>query len=167
MPEAISNSLAKEQFSLAFIRAIATVAGFAASKPEVDDDSIDLVVAGRGVYGSLKSPRLELQVKCTGSPTLDSTDLIFGGLSMKNYDDLRGQTLVPRLLVVATVPDHVPENWIRHTAVELALLSTARWVSLHGRPEILGQDSTTIRLPLEQHLNVESLRILMETGGRV
>jgi len=35
----------KEQFSNAYVRAVASVAGFTLAKPEVDDDSIDLMNA--------------------------------------------------------------------------------------------------------------------------
>jgi len=166
MPDQLPASTAKEQFSLAFIRAVSTVAGFSASQPEVDLDSVDLVIAARGVYGSLRSPRLELQVKCTGSAAMDEADLVFSGLSIKNYDDLRGQTLIPRLLVVAVVQGHDADDWIRHSPEELALLSCARWVSLFGLPDIVGQGTTTVRLPKDNHFNVASLRDLMHTGGR-
>jgi hypothetical protein len=166
MPDLLPPTTAKEQFSLAFIRAIATVAGFTATKPDVDDDSVDLVLAARGIYGSLRSPRLEIQVKCTGSSTFDDDSLVFPGLSMKNYDDLRGDTLVPRLLVVVVVDGHDVERWIRHAPEELALLGSARWVSLFGMPEISNQASTTVRLPRDNNFNVASLRSLMQSGGR-
>ena len=34
----------KEQFSIAYVRAVASAAGYGVQKPDVDDDSIDLRV---------------------------------------------------------------------------------------------------------------------------
>ena len=60
----------KEQFSVAYVRAIAALAGYSFYKPEIDDDSVDLGIVGRDGTGPLSSPRLELQLKCTlVSPT--------------------------------------------------------------------------------------------------
>ena len=49
---------------------MATVAGYTLYQPEVDDDSVDLGVAARGGNGTLRSPRLEIQVKCTSTEVL-------------------------------------------------------------------------------------------------
>ncbi|MCL6543278.1 MAG: DUF4365 domain-containing protein [Roseiflexus sp.] len=38
----------KEQFSIAWVRAVVSVAGYAVYHPEVDDDSVDLGIAVRG-----------------------------------------------------------------------------------------------------------------------
>ena len=56
----------KEQFSLAFVRAIAAVSGYRITRCEVDDDSIDLGLKGSRRDGSSRcAPHLDLQVKCT------------------------------------------------------------------------------------------------------
>ena len=68
-------ALQKEQFSLAYIRAVASTAGFGASQPTPDDDSVDLVIYSRNKMGAVKSPRLELQAKCTADTAL--TDAAF------------------------------------------------------------------------------------------
>ncbi len=59
----------KEQFSHAYVKAVAAVAGFAWYKPSVDDDSIDLGLAQRGGGGTTRSPRLEIQLKCHAMAT--------------------------------------------------------------------------------------------------
>ena len=61
---AVDSNRQKEQFSDAFIRAVAAAAGYAVSKPSVDDDSIDWQIAATGGKGTTRSPRLELQLKC-------------------------------------------------------------------------------------------------------
>ena len=50
----------QEQFSNAYLRAVATVAGYSLSKPDVDDDSIDWSIYKRGGNGTKRSPRIEL-----------------------------------------------------------------------------------------------------------
>ncbi|MEZ2225342.1 MAG: hypothetical protein ACBR50_03540 [Microcoleus sp.] len=46
----------KELFSKAYVRAVAAVAGFSVNQLEVDDDSIDLHIVGRGGGGTIFSP---------------------------------------------------------------------------------------------------------------
>jgi hypothetical protein len=53
----------EEQFSRAYVHAVASVAGYALYKPYVDDDSIDCGIAARGDAGIFFSPRVELQLK--------------------------------------------------------------------------------------------------------
>ena len=53
----------KEQFSQAYVRAVASVAGFSVTVPTVDDDSVNAVLAGRSVDGIPCRPRIELQLK--------------------------------------------------------------------------------------------------------
>ena len=50
----------KEQFSKAFVHAVATIAGYGTYQPAVDDDSIDLGIAARGGLHTTRRPRLEL-----------------------------------------------------------------------------------------------------------
>ncbi|MEH2410455.1 hypothetical protein [Nostoc sp.] len=46
----------QEQFSNAYIRAVAAVVGYTLYKQEVDDDSIDLGIAAKGAIGTIRSP---------------------------------------------------------------------------------------------------------------
>jgi len=64
----MSENEQKQQFSFAYVHAIASRAGFACERPGVDDDSVDLTIAARGwvhQQAILRSPRLELQLKAT------------------------------------------------------------------------------------------------------
>lgn len=96
----------KEQFSQAFVQAIAACAGFAWSKPSVDEDSVDMMLSKKGGSGTLRSPRLELQLKCTEKEAMIASDGTFSySIPLKNYDDLRDTSLhIPRILVVVFVP---------------------------------------------------------------
>jgi hypothetical protein len=62
----------KEQFSFAYVRAVAATARIAVNKPTVDDDSVDLIFQQKGTGSIFRSPRLEVQVKCTDAATITS-----------------------------------------------------------------------------------------------
>jgi hypothetical protein len=53
----------KEQFSKAYIKAIAAQIGLNPSKPAVDDDSIDICLEGKGFTGKLRNPRIKVDPK--------------------------------------------------------------------------------------------------------
>ena len=90
----------KEQFSRAYVQAVAACAGFAWSVPSVDDDSVDMTLHQTGGRGTVRSPQLALQLKCKAMGT-PAEDEFSHWLKLKNYDDLRDTTVVvPRILVV-------------------------------------------------------------------
>jgi len=78
----------KEQFSQAYVQAVAAVAGYSWAKPCPDDDSIDLTLAAKGGGGTIRSPKLDVQVKCHAAEVLAEPSFSYA-LKIKNYDDLR------------------------------------------------------------------------------
>jgi hypothetical protein len=151
----------KEQFSAAYVRAVASAAGYAVSRPEVDEDSVDMTLSARGVAGTLRFPRLDVQLKCTARSLLRDGFLRFP-LKKKNYDELRGEDiLVPRILVVVTVPGGVPD-WLLQSEEELALRHCGYWLSLREAPERGTGSSVTVQIPRENILSVEALARIME-----
>lgn len=153
----------QEQFSLAYVRAVATVAGYSLYQPEVDDDSVDLGIAARGGNGALRSPRLEVQIKCTSTEVLFDREVRFG-LKLKNYDDLRLPCHVPRALVVVVVPD-ATEAWLSHSEDELILRRCGYWVSLLGRPESPNESKVTVHLPRTNLFSPAALQAMMVSVG--
>jgi Domain of unknown function (DUF4365) len=103
----------KEQFSYAYIYAVALTAGYSfqvAAKP-LDFDGIDIILAGGSGGGIIRYPRLELQVKCT-SLDLVSNDIIRYPLALKNYNELRVENVqTPRILAIVVVHDNL-NNWL-------------------------------------------------------
>ncbi len=86
----------KEQFGNAFIHAAAAAAGLATCRPGVDEDSVDWIIHQSGGSGTIRSPRLEVQLKCTACPEGDTEGFRYP-LGTKNYRDLiRVDLLVPR-----------------------------------------------------------------------
>lgn len=83
------SSQQKEQFSIAYLRAVVAVAGYNITSVEVDEDSIDIGLRGNRRDGGLhKAPVLDVQAKCTATDDGQGHSLPFD-LSIKNYEDLR------------------------------------------------------------------------------
>jgi len=154
----------KQQFSHAYVKAVAAVAGFAWSQPSVDDDSIDLGLAQRGGAGTVRSPRLEMQLKCHAMATPAEPDFAFW-LKLKNYDDLREPTEVKRILVVVLVPDDLAD-YLAESETELAMRRCGYWYSLRGMPATANQTGETIRIPRAQAFTVQALQEIMQRIGQ-
>jgi len=150
----MDESIQKEQFSHAFIRAVASAAGCAADRPEVDRDSVDLMLRG---YAT----RLDLQLKCTAREVLHGDEIRLP-LKLKNYDDLRPENvLVPRILVVVLVPRDA-EEWLEQSEEEMLVRHCAYWRSLRGLPDTENEVSVTLGIPRSQIFDVPALGRLME-----
>jgi hypothetical protein len=150
----------KEQFSRAYVLAVAAASGYAWYEPSVDDDSIDLGLAEKGGRGTVRSPRLELQLKCHSAETPSSGSFSYN-LKIKNYEDLRDATVqVPRILVVVLVPEDVAD-WLTATENELVLRRCGYWVSLRGEPATTNQNTIAVSIRRDQGFHPESVRALM------
>lgn len=156
----------QEQFSKAYVRAIAAVAGFNICTYEVDNDSIDLgLVGNRRVGVDVRSPRLDVQLKCTMSDSGQGTELPFY-LVLKNYDDLRDSDVhTPRILVVVCVPEDVPE-WLHEQPEATAMRRCAYWFSLRGMEPSKNETKERVHIPRTQGFTVAALTQMMDTIGR-
>ena len=150
----------KEQFSITYIRAIAAVAGYSLYRPEIDNDSVDLGILSRGGTGKIFSPRLELQLKCTARDVLENNSIKYP-LIIKNYHDLRINSLVPRILVIVLVPEKITD-WIKQTEVELCLRYCAYWVSLRGMPDTTNTTNVTIEIPRSNQFTPDALQTIIQ-----
>jgi len=150
----------KELFSKAYVRAVAAVAGFSVNQLEVDDDSIDLHIVARGGGGIIFSPELNLQLKCTSRDVLDGQFIRYP-LKIKNYNDLKVNSQVPRILVVVLVPENV-EDWLQQSELEMCMKNCAYWVSLRGQPERQNTTNITVELPRSHQFTVEALKSIMQ-----
>lgn len=86
-------------------------------------------------------------------------------LPVKNYNDLRGETLVPRALVVLHLPAD-SRNWLEQTEDELISRRCAYWVSLQGLPDPDNRQNVTVWLPRKNLFSVENLQAIMERLSR-
>jgi len=157
----------KQQLSVAYVHAVAARAGYACQIVHVDDDSIDVQLAARGrVHDKavLRSPKIDLQLKATAQPVLRNDHLAFA-IPLKNYNDLREESLVPRLLVVLLLPEDT-ERWLEQTEDQMISRHCAYWSTLLGKPETDNTTSVTVHLPRAQQFTVASLQDLMQKVAR-
>lgn len=154
----------QEQFSIAYVRAIASVAGYSVEKPEVDADSIDLRITQCGgeddTYPDIEG--LGVQLKCTYAHTPNEEQgCIKFPLSIKNYNDLRRNNMSPRILVVVHTPKDLA-GWLAHSDDSLTLYHSAYWVSLRNHPATQNTNNITIDVPLNQRFTVDGLVRIMD-----
>jgi hypothetical protein len=157
----------KQQLSIAYVHAIAASAGFACERPVVDDDSVDVMIAAQGkVHDTsvLRSPRIEVQLKATSQDVLAEEHLPYP-LPIKNYNDLRNETAVPRLLVVLLLPPN-PTEWLEQSEEQMISRRCAYYLSLLGQPDSSNTTTVTVRLPRTQCLTATNLREMMERVSR-
>ena len=156
----MTENLRKEQLSLGYVRLIAALAGFSTVRPELDDDSVDLIIRSDGRF-DIRSPSLEIQLKATSDQGVLKPAVLALPISRKNYDDLRRRTSVPRLLVVFLMPDE-RDALFDQTEEQLTLRRCAYWTSLSGL-EATEHQTRTVHIPRANLLTPEALRRLMET----
>jgi hypothetical protein len=157
----------KQQLSVAYVHAVAASAGFACQATIVDDDSVDVTIAAKGrvhEQSVLLSPRLEVQLKASSQDILRDDHVAFP-LPVKNYEELRCDTMVPRLLVVFVLPDE-PRDWLEQSEDQMITRRCAYWRSLLGSPDTKNKETVTVHLPRTNCLTVESLRSMMEAASR-
>jgi hypothetical protein len=154
----LSVSAAQEQFSKAFILAMASLAGCSVAEPKPDDDSIDWTLSCRLAP---RRPKLDLQVKSTNDGT-GTEAAIHYPLKRKNYDELiLADLLTPRLLVLVVVPPD-PLAWLTASPEALVLRHCAYWVSLRGLPATDNETSVTVEVPRANLFDVSALMGLMQ-----
>lgn len=135
----------KENYSKAYIRSIAAVAGCVVEMPENDRDSIDLKIRGYpSSQGKLKTVTIDVQLKCTWNYTQHDDSIGFR-LKIKDYNDLRRQSHFPFILVVVLVPKNKNE-WIEQSEENLLMRYCGYWASLENMPAE-SSDKIIIRIP--------------------
>ena len=162
--KAMDLNLQKEQFSNAYVRAVAAAAGFQVYKPEPDIDKIDWVIAAPGPRKTVRSPKVEIQLKCTSREILRAHHLAFF-VDSETYDNLRDPNhMVPRILLVVVVPNEV-NDWLVHAEENLALHHCGYWFSLRDLPPSDNETGETIHIPRAQQFTVDALTGMMERLG--
>lgn len=150
----------KQLLSRSYVGAIAAQIGLRSAIPDVDDDSVDLILQGRGFSSVIRNPQIEVQLKCT---ELDKgcTEFFSFQLPVKNYNDLRGDDLIcPRYLFVLVVPQD-SNYWLSYETDHLKIKYKCYWVSLKNLDETNNENSITIKIPRKNLLTAASLKSIM------
>lgn len=152
----------KDHFSRAVVRAVAAAAGVAATVPEHDQDSIDLVLVAPDTDAA-PGPKLDVQLKA--SQNIDPSGETFSfDLPVKNYNDLRRPVYVPRILVVVHVPPD-PADWLVGDPEKIVLRRCAYWVSLAGAPETTNTSTISVNVPTEHVFDMDALHQNLQPPG--
>ena len=122
---------------------------------KIDIGSVD------GILMSGSSPRslIKFQAKATSRNIVRDGNVRFS-LPIKNYNDLRIPTKVPRILIVVLMPRD-PDQWVSQTEDELCLRRCGYWISLEGRPAVTNTSSISIDLPTTNIFSRDHLHDLM------
>ena len=156
----MTPNMQKSRFSLAYIEAVASRAGFQVEEIKVDFDSVDGVLMAN--FG--RRPRIEFQAKATTQDILRGNSIHFP-LPVKNYDDLITETRTPRILIVMLMPSD-DDDWLTQNDYELSLRHCAYWQFLEGREPTKNTSTVTIDIPTTNIFSVDRLTDLMEKAER-
>jgi hypothetical protein len=144
----------KEQFSRAYLLAVATKGGYTLATWNVDKDGVDATIRD----GALM---VDLQLKCTQSPRMANADYSYD-LDVATYDKLRDPNRsAPGYLALIIVPADLT-NWVAHEPDRVLLSCQGYWSKLQDQPAPASTSTTTIRMPREQVLDVSALKRMFE-----
>jgi hypothetical protein len=164
----MSNDL-KADFGQAYVRAIAHAAGYFVQEANraVDNDGVDLTLLSRDPTGSVRSPRLDVQLKTTACA--GTADPFPVDLPIKNYTELSDIRLqVPRVLVVVAVPTD-PATWVDATDERLLVRHCGYWHSLHGQTQTTNTTTARVLIARDNRFDVAAVKAIMDrvkNGGK-
>jgi hypothetical protein len=159
----LTRNQIESELSLAYLQALAAVETFAVDVPHVDSDSVDAVISAKGKIDTTSlrhSPRIEVQLKASINTEPNATGDIPFDLPIKNYDDLRVETVVPRLLILLALPKE-QSQWLLHHPDKLILQKCCYYLNLKGLPVSLNNSHQRVYIPTTNLLTPSELRNLM------
>lgn len=126
-----------------------------------DNNGIDATLTAWGPFnngGYLTEVDIKVQLKATiAIPADDGTNLSYFLNGVNRYNDLRTATVdAARILVVLFLPADAQE-WLNHSADELALRKCAYWQSLRGAQATTNGSGATVYLPRAQMFTPQGL----------
>lgn len=111
--------------------------------------------------GALRSPKLDVQLKCQLGLPKARPNWPYD-LKSKNYEDLRYTNyMVPRILIVIAVPPKVCE-WVKQDEEQLLMRHCGWWLSLRGMRASTNKKTVRVQIPRSQRFDVSSLKQIME-----
>lgn len=165
----LTRNQIESELSLAYLQAIAAVEGFAVDVPRIDNDSVDAVISGRGKIDptSLRqSPRIEVQLKASINVQPNQEGKIPFDLTLKNFDELRAETVLPRLLILLALPQQ-KQDWLIHHPDQLILQKCSYYLNLKGLPSSSNLSYQRVYLPTSNILTPQTLKSLMLKASKL
>ena len=159
--EILTSTDRQEALSRAYVATIAAGAGYSLATQDFDRDGVDVQVRAGGVM----LPSLDIQLKATTRLDRSKEEQLRYPLRRHNYDLLRQQTLVPRILVVLALPRE-ERLWISTSIEELIIRHCANWADNKNYPETETEYSVTITLEKQNQFDIENLKDLMKRASK-
>ena len=145
----------KEQFSLAYIHAVAACAGYQFELPSAQRDGID----GHISSDSGLSPIVQFQAKSSARDLLRE-DGVHYPLPVTNFQTLRKETKNRRILIVVMLPDD-PTEWTLRDQEQLCLRASGYWKDLGHERATQNTETVTVLVPSENVFDVTQLQEMM------
>jgi len=151
-----------------FVFALASSAGLLISRPSLDIDGVDWLIGFPGQLGTVRSPKIEVQVKSWSTPEGDDSAWAYR-MRLGHYNALAGVGFeVRRYLVLVIVPaDVAGYATCDHDAMRMS--HAAYWTSLADRPVLpaTGTEAKTVvvAVPRSNLLTPETLKTLVAGDG--
>lgn len=162
MSDALLASTDREEaLSRVYVQAIAAAAGYVVAEMDFDRDGVDLQIRAGGAM----RPCLDIQLKATVNLGTVEGGVCRYPLKRRNYDLLREEAMVPRILVLLELPK-IEQEWIDVTPERMTLRRCAWWASLAGQPETTNKESVTISIQNDRGFDVSGLKTLMERSRK-
>lgn len=152
----------KEQYSIAFVHALATRARCKIQGLDVDDEQVDLTIRQKADHLQFSRVAVDVQMKCTSQDVVRDDGLHFS-ITRKQYDGLRERGVLKKILVVLAV-DLEFDNWMTISPNDLLMRGAAYWLGMDGLPAI-STDSTTLILPDANRFDVDQLLDMLSRIG--
>lgn len=165
----LTRNQIEAELSLAYLQAVAAAEGFAVDVPHVDSDSVDAIILGKGKIDadSLRnSPRIEVQLKASINALPNANGEIPFDLTIKNYDDLRADTMLPRLLILLSLPQQ-QIDWLVHQPDKLILQKCSYYLNLKGQPDSQNAGHQRVFVPTANVLTPNTLKNLMIKASKL
>src|SRR5215475_4261061 len=147
----------EEALSLAYVAAIAAGAGYVTASQNFGRDGVDVQIRAGGTM----RPSLDIQLKATINLGEAANGLFRFPLKRRNYDLLRAETMIPRILVVLDLPKN-KADWLHVAPDQLIMRRCAYWANLVGMKETENKESVTISIQNRNRFDIDALRALME-----
>ena len=151
----MQRNRAQEQFSFAYITAVASQAQIQVEIRRLDDDGVD----GQFISDQGSEPRIEFQAKSTSLDIERPSHLAYP-LKVGNHDSLIKRTTTPRILIVTIVPHNIDE-WLSQNTERLLTRRCSYWHILRGEDPTGNHAIVTVDIPKEQILSPQALTELI------
>jgi hypothetical protein len=153
----------KEEFSIAYVNAVASVAGCSTTRSPrlVDNSGIDMTIRNSNILGRFSHPSLDVQLKCTSAIEIEQQQgIIKHPIPVSNYNTLIKESCNPIILILVIVPDDIKE-WIEIDREKTVMKRCGYWISLSGNKSTENQSNITISIPSSNIFNQSSLNTIM------